>query len=106
MARRNDLWLQFIDAPHRRVEIINFEPEQNAVAVGLVDGIANSAVMMLDFEIMQLQDKPVAANQPLVFRAAVPALAAKQALIPAARRLDVGNADERLWSHAAILRRT
>ena len=106
MARRDDLGLQFIAAPHRRVEIVDFEPEQNAVAVGLVVGIANSAVMMLDFEIMQPQDKPVAANQPLVFLAAVRALAAKQSLIPAARRLDVGNADERLWSHAAILRRT
>ena len=41
-------------------------------------GVADPAVVMLDFEIVQLQHEPVAADDPAIFRPGVGAATAEQ----------------------------
>lgn len=57
MPRLDDFGPEFGSARDDSVELIHFEPEQNAVSVGLVIGIANRTVMMLDLEVVQLEYK-------------------------------------------------
>ena len=57
MTRLDDLSTEFGSARDDSVEVIHFEPEQNAVSVGLVIGIANRTVVILDLEVVQLEYK-------------------------------------------------
>jgi hypothetical protein len=99
VARHDDLGLHLGRAQHGRVEIIGLEPEQDAVAIRLVIGIANRPVMVFDVEAVQLQDQHAMRGQSLIFMAAMRAIAAKQALIPPAAGLDIGNGNEGLGAH-------
>jgi hypothetical protein len=56
--------------------------------------------MMLHIPAVQLKNQPAVRNEPLVLRAAMAALTAKEALIPATARLNIAHANERLWTHA------
>ncbi len=47
MAGQYDLDAHFSGALHYRVEVLHLEPEQHAIAVGFIGGIADAAVMML-----------------------------------------------------------
>jgi hypothetical protein len=96
MARHQHVRLHPFRAGDGGVEIVDLEPEEHAVAVGLDGRIADRAVMMLDLPSVQLQDQGVARNQALVFGAAVGA--AKQILVPPAARLDIADGDEGLWT--------
>ncbi len=53
------------------IEVVHFKPEQDAVAVRLVGGIADAAVVMLDLEAVQLQDEVTTVNQLFIMAAAV-----------------------------------
>lgn len=75
MLRHDDFRVQSCSAFNGGVEIVDFEPEKNAVAIGLVFGIADSAVMMVDFEVMQLHHQHAIRFEPLVLFAAVSARA-------------------------------
>ncbi len=100
MARQDDLDFHILSAGNRRIEIINLKPQKDAVPVRLSLRVAYAAVVMLHVPAMELQDEPaVARHKPLVFRAAVRALAAQQPLIPAAARLNVVDTNQRLWTH-------
>lgn len=104
MARKNDRGFQFGKTRHRGIEVVDFKPEQNAVSIGLVVAIADGAVVMFDLEMMQLEDQLAIADQPLIVRAAVVALAAQEVLIPAAAGLDISDGDHRLRAHETSTR--
>lgn len=99
MTRKNDSCAQLVRAVHSGVEVVDFEPEQDAVAVRLVVGIRNSPVVVFNVERMQLEDQGFARNQALVRRPAVCALTAQEALIPQATVLDITDDDQGLKSH-------
>jgi len=103
VARQEDVRLHLHGTSHRGIEIVHLEPEQDAIALGLVRWIADPTVVVFDIEPMQLQDQNVLRDQPLVFRSAVPAVAAQQSLIPAAARLDVTHCNKRLWAHPGVV---
>jgi hypothetical protein len=55
--------------------------------------------MVFDLKAVQLEDQRAIRDQSLVFRAAVRALTAEEALIPPAARFDVGHGDQGLGMH-------
>jgi hypothetical protein len=77
VARHNDLRLQLRHTLHRGVEIIDLEPQQDAIAVWLVIRIANLAVVMFDIEPVQLKYQLIARDQAFILVTAVRTLAAK-----------------------------
>jgi hypothetical protein len=99
MAGQNNLDAHFGSPLHDRVEVFHLEPEQHTIAVGLVGGIADRTVMMLDFKAVQLQDERAILHQLLVLLATVGPAAAQQALIPAAAGFYIRNANKRLGVH-------
>ena len=56
MTRQDDLRVQFCGAGNRRVEIVNFKPEEYAVSRGDV-GIAEGSVVVLHIPPVQLKDQ-------------------------------------------------
>ena len=57
MAGQYDLDAHLGGALHYGVEITDLEPKQHSIAVGPDGRIADGAVMVLDFEAVQLQDE-------------------------------------------------
>lgn len=76
MAGQNELDAHFGGALHDGVKVIDLEPEQHAIAVGLGGWIANWAVMMFDVKTVQLQDETAIFHELLIVAAAVRAAAA------------------------------
>jgi len=99
MAGQYDLDTHFGGTLDNRIEIIHLEPEQHAITVGSVGGIADGAVMMFDFKTVQLQDEPAILHQLLILPAAVSPAAAQQALIPPTAGFDIRDTDEGLGPH-------
>ena len=99
VRRQNDLDPELHGPPDGGVEVIELEPQEHTVAVRASVCVADGAVVMLDVPGVQLKDELAVDGQPLVLRAAVRALAAEQALIPAAARLDVLDGDQGLRAH-------
>jgi hypothetical protein len=85
---------------HDVVEVVDFEPEQDAVAVGFVIAVGDGAVVVRCLETVELQDELIVEAEPFVVRAAVVAAQAEEPLVPAAAGLDVSDGDERLRTHA------
>ena len=83
VARENDLGMEFGGAGVRSIEIVDLEPQEDAVAGGSIVGITDRSVVVRHIEPVQLQDEGVAGNEPLVFRSSVRTLAAEEMLIPA-----------------------
>ena len=73
----NDLGLELGGAGNRRIEILDFEPQQDAVSVRTIIGIADRPMVVCDVETVQLEDEDAIRDQPLVFRPAVLALTAE-----------------------------
>jgi hypothetical protein len=73
--REYDFRLDLRGAGHRRYEIVYFEPEKNAVPIGLDVWITDSSVVVIEFEAVQLQHKHAVGNEALIFRAAMGTLA-------------------------------
>jgi hypothetical protein len=99
MPRLNDLDFHFFGAMNGRIEIIKLKPQKHAVSVRLEILIAYRTVMVFHIPLVQLQDESPIRNKPIVLRATVRALAAKQTLIPATARFDITHANQRLWAH-------
>src|SRR5882672_11811151 len=85
----------------RRVEVRDLEPQQNPVPVGLLRRIAHVRMLVAGHvPEVELQDHlPRAVDELLVLVAAVPALAAEDALVPETARRDVANRDQGLGLH-------
>ncbi len=99
MARQDDFRFHLGSAGNGRVEVLDLEPQEYAVSIGLVVWIADRPVMVPDLEGVQLEDQRVTRNQPLVFGTTVRALTPEEALIPSAAGFDVTHGDKRLWMH-------
>ena len=93
MAWHIDRSLQVLSACNRRVEVVEFKPQEHAVSVWRDVGISDAGMMMLNIPSVQLKNQPAVRNEPLVLGAAMGALAAKETLIPATARLDIGHAN-------------
>lgn len=99
MAREDNFGLEFQSAGGCRVEIVQFKPEQDAVAVGLEILVSNWAVMVLDIPAMQLHHEAILPDKALILGASVGTLTAQQVLIPAAAAFDVADANQWLGTH-------
>jgi hypothetical protein len=103
MTGFDDLKLHFLGAGHGQSKSSRFEPEEHAIPVRLHIWITDRPAMVLDFLLVQQEDHCAARDQSLIFRAAVRALAAEEALVPSAARFDITHANEGLWSHTKFL---
>jgi hypothetical protein len=90
-----------LGAPDGVVEVVNFEPEGDAVSVRSRGGVADPPVMVRDVEAVELQHERSGLDQALVLVAAVSALTGEQLLIPAATPRYVGHGDQGLGTHPA-----
>lgn len=57
MARHDDVDAHVGGTHQNCVEIVNLEPQQDAISIRFVVAIRDGAVMMFYFEAMQLKDK-------------------------------------------------
>src|SRR6476659_4548962 len=105
MTRQNDGCLEPISASDGGVEIVDFKPQEHAVA-GNELWITDGAVMMRQIPPMQLQDQPVMRNQPLIVGSAMRALTTKELLIPTTGRLNIFRTNQWLWTHKANVTRS
>jgi hypothetical protein len=85
------------------VKVVYFEPEQDAVSVGLVSAVANRPMMVFNFEAVQLKDQLAIRNQLLVLGASVAAPATQQALVPSAAGFYIGYGNERVRAHCSTI---
>jgi hypothetical protein len=94
-----------------RVEVVDLEPQEHAIADG-ARGVAHRPVVVIDVPRVQLQDETVRAPlarvelripEPLVLRSSVTADAAEESLVPAARYLNVAAVDEGLGAHVTAI---
>jgi len=96
MAWHDDLSLQVLSACNGRVEVIEFKPQEHAISVWLDVWISDTAMMMLHILSVQLKNQPAVRNQPLILRAAMRTLTAKETLIPATARFNIAYANKGL----------
>lgn len=61
-----DVNVHFTGALHDRFEVVDLEPQQDAVPIGPVVPIPDSAVMMFHLKAMQLKDQLTVGDQLLV----------------------------------------
>ena len=99
MAREDEFDAHFGSALKDGVEIVHFEPEQEAVSVGFVQPVGDGAVIVFYFEAVELEDESAVRDEAFIGGATVVAPAAKEALIPATRGFDVSDRDEGLGPH-------
>ena len=76
MAREDRLRLHVGGTGHGGVEVVDFEPQQQAVAVGLVLRVTDRPVVMLDLKAVELEDQHIIADQSFIDRPAVGASSA------------------------------
>ena len=103
MAGQDDGGIQFRSACDGRVEVVEFKPQEHAVPVWPDGWIRDAAMMVLHVPAVELQNQLAIADEPLVFTSAVGTLAVEETLIPAAARLNVGDANEWLWIHTNLV---
>src|SRR5262245_25975400 len=84
VSRHDNLGVPRSDPSDRLLKVINFKPEEHAVAVRFVIRVADRAVMMRDLKAVQLHHQFAVMLQTFVLRAAVRALTSKESLIPPA----------------------
>ena len=101
MPRQHDAGLQLRGTCRGGIEVVDLEPEQDAVAVRLVVAIAEGPVGVGDAKRVQLHHQPVTVDQPLVLGPAVVAPASEKPLIPPAAGFDVRHDEKRLGSHGS-----
>jgi hypothetical protein len=88
-----DLCVHVCDPFDRLVEIIDFEPQENAVAIRKVAAVADRSMIMLGLEAVKLKDEISVRHEALVYRAAMIAAAAEQLLVPSAASFDIRHGD-------------
>src|SRR6185437_16428141 len=101
VTRQDHFRAQFPGASNRAIKVLNFKPQQDAVAMGQCR-ISYWPMMMPVFPEVQLQEQLAVRNQLLVMTSPVPALAAQQMLVPAAARRNILHTNQRLWTHAQL----
>jgi hypothetical protein len=100
VARHEDRGSELRDPRRGRIEVVDLEPQEHAVPVGPVLGIADRAVVVIDLEPVELEDeRAIRRDQPLVVGAAVRAPASEETPAPAAARLDVTYGNQGLGTH-------
>ncbi len=104
MRCQNHLGAQSTGAFDCGVEVVDFEPQEDAVPVRAGVRVTNRAVVVIDLPIMKLHDQLTVGDETLVLRASVVAVTAEQLLVPPATGFDVAYRDQRLGSHDAVLR--
>jgi len=57
MPGQHDFDAHFSGALQDRVKIVHFEPEQDAVSIRLVIAVANRAMVVFNFETVQLKNQ-------------------------------------------------
>ena len=57
MPGQNDLCAHIDRALQGRIEVVDLEPQQDAVPIGLVEAIPNGTVMVFHLEAVQLKDQ-------------------------------------------------
>jgi hypothetical protein len=62
MARQDDLGIHCGGTGDGVVKVVNLEPKQDAVAVGLVIWITDLPVVVFDLKAMQLKDQRIIGN--------------------------------------------
>lgn len=101
MRCQNHLGAQLTGAFDGGVEVVDFEPQQDAVAVRMGLWITDPAVVVIDLPVMELHDQLTVGDETLVLRSAMVAVTAEQLLVPPATGFDVAYRDQRLGSHKA-----
>ena len=99
MFGKDDLDAHLSYALHDSVKIFYLEPQQDAVSVGLVVLVAYGAMMMFDFEAVQLKNELSVGGELLIVGTSMTASAAEQTLIPPAAGFDISDGDEGLRTH-------
>jgi len=99
MFGHDDFHVHFAGALQDRVKVVDLEPQQHTVSVGLVLAIADGAVMVVDHEAVQLHNELAIPEELLIRGTAVTALATEEALIPAAAGFHIRDGNERLGAH-------
>src|SRR4051812_20312308 len=102
VPRQEDFGSQHLGPCDRRIDVLDLEPQQYAVARRPVIGVADPPVMVLHLPPVQLQHKLPRGDQALVVRPAVVAPAVEQPLIPPAACFDVIYANQWLWAHQVL----
>jgi hypothetical protein len=104
VRRQNDLCIQLLRPGDGRVEVLYFEPQEHAVSVRPGGRVADAPMVVLNRPVMELKDQgSVSVDEALIVAAAVVAASAKESLVPAAGRFDVGSCDQGLRAHGAML---
>jgi hypothetical protein len=86
------------------IEVIDLEPQQDAVAIWLACRIAYRPVVMVDLEPVKLHHQYASGEEALVIWAAVAAGEIEELSVPATAELHIGYGDQRLGSrHEAVL---
>lgn len=93
VPRKEDAGAEGGGAGEGGVEVVEFEPEEDAVAVGFGAGVADGAMVVLDGPGVELEDESAVVDEALVFGAAVVASASEEALVPATAGFDVLDGD-------------
>jgi hypothetical protein len=99
-AGHHNLGLHLLCASNRCIKIVNFEPDQDTIAVWFRIGVAYGPMIVLNFPAVQLEDEFAIHQETFIFRTTVRALKTKQALIPTTACLDITDANKRLSMHA------
>jgi hypothetical protein len=81
------------------IEVVDLEPEEKAVAVGLVVGVGDGAMVVLGSEAVELEDEVVVVAKALVVWTTVVAAEAEEVLIPSAADFDIDNGNQGLGPH-------
>jgi hypothetical protein len=100
MRRQDDLRTELTHALDSRVEVVDFEPQQDAIATNGLR-VAHVPVVMVDVPCVELHDQTITEHESLVRGASVVAPTAEKRLIPTAARLYLTHDDHGLWSHSA-----
>ena len=85
---------------HCSIKVIELKPKNHAVAVGSLRGVAQCAMLMRYFPLVQLEYQLAGGVESLVFFPSVPAGAAQQPLIPSAGSRYIVDTDE--WSEVHV----
>jgi hypothetical protein len=98
MTRPNNLRLQLRGTSQGVIEVVNLEPEKDAIP-GCDVRVPDRTMMMLHIPAMQLKNKPAVCNKTVIMRATMITLTTKEPLIPATARFNVAHANKWLWTH-------
>jgi len=82
MARHDNLGIHLSSAGERSIEVVEFKPQQHAVAVEFDSRIPDRAMLVFDISMVPLKDDTTTRNQAFVLWATMRPPAAQETLIP------------------------